>query len=68
MDNEMIAFMAARRAAVAELYSARPDAPVVVSPERTHRTGPVRRCLARGLHRLAEMVAPAMPAPAAASR
>jgi hypothetical protein len=62
MDPQIMAFIPARRAVTEELHSALPNAPIVAPRERRHRIGPVRRGLARGLHRLADAVAPATPA------
>jgi hypothetical protein len=67
MDAQIIGFMTAHRAMVAEARSAMPDAPVVIERERTPRAGPARASLARGLHRLADALAPAAATPTVAS-
>ena len=62
MDAQIIGFMTAHRAMTDEARSALPHAPVVIERERTPRGAPARSALARGLHRLADALAPAAPA------
>jgi hypothetical protein len=47
--------------AMAEAYSARPDAPVVPHVEPAPRSRPIRLALSRALHRAGDAVAPAAP-------
>ncbi|HEU5266680.1 MAG TPA: hypothetical protein VFU35_08260 [Jatrophihabitans sp.] len=58
MDTQIIGFMTAHRAQLTEARSALPDAPVVDDRARARSVGPARAALARGLHRIADAVAP----------
>jgi hypothetical protein len=63
MENFPLAIMIGTRAALREVHSALPDAPVV--PDRPRRPGVTvrsRTALARRLERLADAVAPTPPA------
>ncbi|MBG0567650.1 hypothetical protein [Actinoplanes aureus] len=51
-----------------EVYSARPDAPVVVEPERVRRTPRLRLSLSRALYRASVAIAPPAPARSTAIR
>ena len=55
---DVIGFQNAHRAQRELARSALPDAPVVDDPARPRRVGPTRAALGRGLHRLADAVAP----------